>query len=202
MNNYKKGTKNGPQNNILARRFDAEFSAQESSKLLEIPLRRLTNAKSVCSMLFISITSGGSNAGGAPSPGPISFTFMRFSPKQECIPVECIPPAHWPSVGGVPAWGCTCPGGVPARGCVPARGLPAWGYLSGGVYLPRGDSTWAGTPPLWTEWQTGAKILPCPKLRLRAVKKTRLIYPLWGWRPSVWGVLDPPLPVIGVAMKA
>ena len=25
------------------------------------------------------------------------------------------------------------------------------------------------TPPLWTEWQTGAKILPCPKLRLRAV---------------------------------
>ena len=25
-------------------------------------------------------------------------------------------------------------------------------------------------PPLWTEWQTGVKILPCPKLRLRAVK--------------------------------
>ena len=24
-------------------------------------------------------------------------------------------------------------------------------------------------PPLWTEWQTGVKILPCPKLRLRAV---------------------------------
>ena len=24
-------------------------------------------------------------------------------------------------------------------------------------------------PPPWTEWQTGAKILPCPKLRLRAV---------------------------------
>ena len=23
--------------------------------------------------------------------------------------------------------------------------------------------------PPWTEWQTGAKILPCPKLRLRAV---------------------------------
>ena len=23
--------------------------------------------------------------------------------------------------------------------------------------------------PLWTEWQTGVKILPCPKLRLRAV---------------------------------
>ena len=28
----------------------------------------------------------------------------------------------------------------------------------------------AHTPPLWTEWQTGAKILPCPKLRLRVVK--------------------------------
>ena len=25
-------------------------------------------------------------------------------------------------------------------------------------------------PPLWIEWQTGAKILPCPKLRLRVVK--------------------------------
>ena len=25
-------------------------------------------------------------------------------------------------------------------------------------------------PPLWTEWQTGVKILPCPKFRLRAVK--------------------------------
>ena len=24
-------------------------------------------------------------------------------------------------------------------------------------------------PSLWTEWQTGVKILPCPKLRLRAV---------------------------------
>ena len=25
-------------------------------------------------------------------------------------------------------------------------------------------------PPLWTEWQTGVKILPCPKLCLRVVK--------------------------------
>ena len=29
-------------------------------------------------------------------------------------------------------------------------------------------------PPLWTEWQTGVKILPCPKLRLRAVKMTQI----------------------------
>ena len=28
-------------------------------------------------------------------------------------------------------------------------------------------------PPLWTEWQTSAKILPCPKFRLRAVNITR-----------------------------
>ena len=27
------------------------------------------------------------------------------------------------------------------------------------------------TPPLWTEWQTGVKISPCRKLRLRAVIK-------------------------------
>ena len=26
-------------------------------------------------------------------------------------------------------------------------------------------------PPLWTEWQTGVKISPCPKLRLRAVTR-------------------------------
>ena len=32
---------------------------------------------------------------------------------------------------------------------------------------PPGATTHA---PLWTEWQTGVKILPCPKLPLRAVK--------------------------------
>ena len=30
------------------------------------------------------------------------------------------------------------------------------------------DACWEATPPL-TEWQTGVKTLPCPKLRLRAV---------------------------------
>ena len=30
--------------------------------------------------------------------------------------------------------------------------------------------------PLWTEWQTGVKILPCPKLRLRAVIKPVKLY--------------------------
>ena len=51
-------------------------------------------------------------------------------------------------------WGVYLPGGVPGRGCT----------------CPGGGCTCPGTPlPLWTEWQTAAKILPCPKLRLRAV---------------------------------
>ena len=90
--------------------------------------------------------------------------------------------------GHVSAQGGTCPGGEPAQG-----GEPAWGYLPRGVYLPREDipargcTCLGGVPawgctcpggwgvyllrysPLWTEWQTGAKILPCPRLRLRAV---------------------------------
>ena len=91
--------------------------------------------------------------------------------------------------GGVPAWSwgvylpglggtCLVPGGVPAwsgeggtclvqgvdlpgpGGCVPA--------LLGGCtclvqYLVRYS-------PLWTEWHTLLKILPCPKLRLRVAK--------------------------------
>ena len=44
--------------------------------------------------------------------------------KQECIPVGCVPPAHWPSVGGVPAQGgCTCPGGCTYAG-VTCPGTP------------------------------------------------------------------------------
>ena len=62
--------------------------------------------------------------------------------------------------------GCTClvPGGyLPGRrvNLVPG-GVPAWS---------RGGCTWSGTPLLWTEWHTLMKILPCPKLRLRAVIK-------------------------------
>ena len=68
---------------------------------------------------------------------------LKNCPKQACIPVGCVPPACCPYL---PA--CTALGGY---------------LLPGGVYLPR------YFPPLWTEWQTGVKILPCPKLRLRAV---------------------------------
>ena len=35
------------------------------------------------------------------------------------------------------------------------------------------------SPPPWTEWQTGVKILPCPKLRLRAVITKRLVLINW-----------------------
>ena len=83
-----------------------------------------------------------------------------------------------PRVMYLPRW-CTClgvylpggylPGGVPTQVGVPAQGwctypggVPAWGCTCHGGYLP-------SYLPLWTEWQTGAKILPCPKLRLRAV---------------------------------
>ena len=45
-----------------------------------------------------------------------------------------------------------------------------------------GWCTCPGTP-LWTEWQTGAKILPCPKLRLRAVNIGSR------WRPQAFGGL-------------
>ena len=65
-------------------------------------------------------------------------------------------------LGGVPAGDCTGGGVVPARGCT-CRG----GTCPGGVDLP-GGCTCPGTPPL--RMTDRCKILPCPKLRLRAVK--------------------------------
>ena len=57
-------------------------------------------------------------------------------------------------------WGGTCLvlGGVPGQGGYlpgPGGGVPAWSW--GGA--------WSGTPLLLTEWQTGVKTLPWPKLR-------------------------------------
>ena len=66
-----------------------------------------------------------------------------------------------PGPGGTWSGGCTWSGrhlvweGVPGLG----GGVPGPGGVPGQV-LPR-----------WTEWQTGVKLLPCPKLRLRAVIK-------------------------------
>ena len=45
--------------------------------------------------------------------------------------------------------------------------------------------TRAPPPPPWTEWQTGAKILPCPKLRMRAV--ITVIQCKGGSRIPAWG---------------
>ena len=64
--------------------------------------------------------------------------------KQECIPVGCVPPACWLYPSMLCPRGGVCPGGV----------CPG-GVCRGG--LPRG--VWQ--TPLWTEWQTGVKILPC-----------------------------------------
>ena len=79
--------------------------------------------------------------------------------EQECIPVRCVPAARRPYAG-------VCfPGGV----CSGGRGVSAPGGLvwveggwSGGGWYP--SMHW-GRSPLWTEWQTGVKILPWPQLR-------------------------------------
>ena len=74
--------------------------------------------------------------------------------------------------------GCTCPGSVPARGCRERGGVPAQGvYLLRGTCqggVPAQGGTCPGTPPLRTEWEIGAKILPCPKPRLRAVIRSQI----------------------------
>ena len=85
-----------------------------------------------------------------------STIIVKTVVKQECIPVGYVP------ARGVHAWRVYLPGGVPAGG-VPAGGVPAGGCTCQRQYLHR------YSPHLWTEWQTGAKILPCPKLCLRAV---------------------------------
>ena len=102
----------------------------------------------------------------------------------------------FPWSGGVPgprgctwSWreGCTWSGGCTwSRGCTSSGGctwsrevylVPGqWGVPGLGVYLvPGGVPGPVGVylprySPLWTEWQTGAKILPCPKLHLWAVE--------------------------------
>ena len=86
--------------------------------------------------------------------------------------------------GGPPSRGISLAGGL-LPGDLLGRGSPWWGpsflgaLLPGGILqgvsfqgclLLGGGFSFPGDPPLWIEWQTGAKILPCPKLRLRAVK--------------------------------
>ena len=91
-----------------------------------------------------------------------------------------------------------CLGGVCSRGCVPgvfasggvcSRRVSAPGgcLLRGVCLLPEGLLLGGGggipacseADPLWTEWQTGAKILPCPKLRFRAVIMYLKFWEVW-----------------------
>ena len=134
------------------------------------------------------------SVGPGPLPGPIEFTLgpaynEQFDAQQECIPVGCVPPAccpHLPGLGEVGckwSWGmylvqdggCTWSGG---EGVYLVWGVCTWSQgctWSWGVYLvqgrlgPGGGGTCPGTPPLVNR-MTDAKIWPCPKLRLRAVK--------------------------------
>ena len=110
--------------------------------------------------------------------------------KQDCIPVGCVPPARRPyltgpgGVGGTWSGGCTwswglylVPGGVPGHsGCTWSGGvyLVRGGVLVQGVYLVPGEAPGPGgylvrySPPV-NRMTNRCKILPCPKLRLRAV---------------------------------
>ena len=79
--------------------------------------------------------------------------------------------------GGCMLWGGLVLGGVclswggsllPGEGCL-LQGVCSWGVsgpggclLVGGVGIP---ACTEADPPLWTEWQTGVKILPWPQLR-------------------------------------
>ena len=102
--------------------------------------------------------------------------------KQEYISVGCVPPACCPYL---PA--CTAPkGGVPGpRGCTWSRevylvvrggvpglkGVPGLGSVTGPgrVYLVQGGYLPRYSPCEQNSWHTLLKIIPCPKLRLRAV---------------------------------
>ena len=97
---------------------------------------------------------------------------------------------------GVPTWGVYLPRGYLSG----TGGTGPGGACPGGVMWPIPSCIWcylyaASTPtecqhqcsclysvtqvhgriqpPLWTKWQTGAKILPCPKLRFRAAIKVK-----------------------------
>ena len=84
---------------------------------------------------------------------------MYFILQQECIPVGCVPAEHWPYPPPPKNWRPPEKLGPPRKIGEPPKnwrtprkiGDPLQGMLG----YP---------PPLWTEWQTGVKILPWPKL--------------------------------------
>ena len=102
--------------------------------------------------------------------------------KQQCITVGCIPPAcwlypvvsHWRGVSAQPPWRQT----PQIQIQTPLNANPLGGRPPGHVTC---DVCREATPQSpWTEWHTGLKTLPFPKLRLRAVNIS-----LWS-NCSVW----------------
>ena len=75
-------------------------------------------------------------------------------------PGVCIQGGVCPAQGGLHPWRGVCPSwGVCIQGDLPNPG----GSSQPGGSASRG--VWADPLPLWTEWHTGVKTLPCPKLR-------------------------------------
>ena len=68
-----------------------------------------------------------------------------YPPKKPCMPPQKTMHAPW------------------KKPCMPPKKT---------MYAPRKKPCMP--PPLWTEWHTRVKILPCPKLRLRAVKRDEI----------------------------
>ena len=103
--------------------------------------------------------------GGATSEvGALTCYFTKFMTRMHSSRRRT--PAHWPYRVGRGAWqweGACVAGGMHGRGvgC-------AWQ-----VGMQGRECVWQGAckhAPLWTEWQTRVKTLPCRKLRLRAVE--------------------------------
>ena len=136
--------------------------------------------------------------------------------EEECIPVGYVPPASVAVSGRRRPRVCVCMsrgvsaqggGGVCPEGVCPGEftGGVCQGVcvcVQGRVHPPTQRQTppplpvacWHTHTPLWTEWQTGVKTLPCPKLRLRAVKiiapynKQHFPYRYWYKNTSSWSV--------------
>ena len=138
-----------------------------------------------------------------PTEPQLNNSSIKF--KQEYIPVGCVPPAAvvvgeggglvliplnfplgcWPGPDSpeFPPWVWAwiwsywiSPLDV-GLDLIPLNFPPGCGPGGGGVSLAGGciPACTEADIPLWTEWQTGAKILPCPKLHLRAVNIQKMI---------------------------
>ena len=134
----------------------------------------------------------------------VEITLSRWEHfKQECIPVGCVPAAHWPYAavyfpGGVClVWGgLLLRGGLPGPGgCLPGLGGSPWSAGGvclagpGGLLLPEG-SAWLvrrwGIPPCTeadpphgqNSWHTLVKILPWPNFIAAGNKQGPCVYVL------------------------